>query len=742
MITNALINREHTSMLVKAVVIAIAVALIYMQDLAIVFSNALVFSSANITNYILVIPFLIAYVVYRKRRMLIANALEHRTKAFRFDDAIGLTLVFVALMLYIYGSLTLYAMEYHIYSIPVFVAGLTALLFNLRVLRHSIFAIVILAYLQPPPAELLSEIAGDLSWISATLAEAMLKGYGLNVALQVDYGAPALVVSKGDAQTPFFVGEPSSGLFSTIGLSLFALIAAYIARGALWKRAVMYVIGFPIFFMLNALRISIILLLWYHYGEQVSETFHAMSGSIMAVPGTLAILIIGERLLKVRISIAGSRSNAKGCEQCSISKSLNEHVCLVCSRLLTSTHIDGRAVARFFLIAVVVASMFAVNASQVQAQSSLASRVAAFDMLSIDGREKDTVGIFLPEIDGYRLEYSYRDQRVEKVLRQDAALAYRYVKLDWEARDDASSNMPAEIRRLMQPSFYAAVQISTGKHRWEDSMLIYPSRVGRPTAEVLELKDVELDKDSTARFFVYIRPGQKNAEAVLYWFERVPLKFGDAYENRNVQIVFWSYLSTLARNGFIKDENDVKGVEEFYLSIAKPVKAYWKSITEELLAQKNVENTVRHRFPLVIGTALFPASLLSIREFARFNSARSKSKSIYSKLADDDKAIIDALINVESKRRRRGVGVGVEAGVGGGRGGSDSSNILNLSILSNGYATTEEVRDEYIRLTGRDVSMQDIMLMLRNARESGLVKSMLISIDDEPRLVWKSNVIR
>ncbi|MEM4278470.1 MAG: exosortase/archaeosortase family protein, partial [Candidatus Nitrosocaldus sp.] len=720
--------KEYTSMIVKAAVIAIAVALIYMQDLAIVFSNALVFSSANITNYILVIPFLIAYVVYRKRRMLIVHAQEYRAKAFRLDDTIGLTLVFTALMLYIYGSLTLYAMEYHIYSIPVLVAGLTALLFNLKVLRHSVFAIIILAYLQPPPAELLSEIAGDLSWISATLAEAMLKAYGLSVALQVDYGAPALVVSKGDAQTPFFVGEPSSGLFSTIGLSLFALIAAYIARGALWKRAIMYVIGFPIFFLLNALRISIILLLWYHYGEQVSEAFHAMSGSIMAVPGTLAILIIGERLLKVRISIAGSRSDAgsKGCEQCSLSRSLNEHVCLVCSRLLASVKgIDGRAVARFFLIAVVVASMFVVNASQVQAQSSLASRVAAFDMLSIDGRERDTIGIFLPEIDGYRLEYSYRDQRVEKVLRQDAALAYRYVKLEPSSTSNEDDGTPAEIRRLMQPSVYAAVQISTGKHRWEDSMLIYPSRVGRPTAEVLELKDVKLDKDNTARFFIYIRPGQSNAEAVLYWFERVPLKFGDAYENRNVQIVFWSYLSTLARNGFIKDENDVKGVEEFYISMAKPVKAYWKSITEELLAQKNVENTVRHRFPLVIGTALFPASLLSIREFIRFNSARSKSKSIYSKLADDDKAIIDALINVESKRRR--------GGVGGGRGGSDSSNILNLSILSNGYATTEEVRDEYIRLIGKDVSMQDIMLMLRNARESGLVKSMLVSIDDEPR---------
>ena len=718
------IIQGYTSMLVKAIIIAIAVALIYMQDLSIVFSNALVFSSANITNYILVIPFLIAYIVYRKRRMLAAHALEHRVKAFRLDDAIGLTLVFIALMLYIYGSLTLYAMEYHIYSIPVFVAGLTALLFNLRVLRHSIFAIIILAYLQPPPAELLSEIAGDLSWISATLAEAMLKGYGLNVALQADYGAPALVVSKGDTQTPFFVGEPSSGLFSTIGLSLFALIAAYIARGALWKRAIMYVIGFPIFFMLNALRISIILLLWYHYGEQVSEAFHAMSGSIMAVPGTLAILIIGERLLRVRISI-GSRSDTnskEGCEYCQTSRSLNEHICFICSRLLSSIKIDGRAVARFSLVALIVASMFAVNASQVQAQSSLASRIASFDMLSIDGREKDTVGIFLPEIDGYRLEYSYRDQRVEKVLRQDAALAYRYVKLE-ERSSTGEDGTPAEIRRLTQPSVYAAVQISTGKHRWEDSMLIYPSRVGRPTAEMLELKDIQLDKDSTARFFVYIRPGQKNAEAVLYWFERVPLKFGDAYENRNVQIVFWSYMSTLARNGFIKDENDLKGAEEFYLSMAKPVKAYWKSITEELLAQKNVENVVKHRFPLVMGTGLLPASLLSIREFVRFNSARSRSNAIYSRLTGDDKAIVDAVVNAERKKDKEGI-------EGGG-----------IPLFDNAYATTEEVMAEYRRLVNRDVSINDLLLMLRYARDSGLVKSMIIGIDDEPKVVWKSNVL-
>ena len=773
------ILKGYSGMIIKAAVIAIAVILIYMQDLAIVFKDALVFSSANITNYILVLPFLVAYIIYRKRRMLIAHAIEHRRKAFRLDDAIGLTLVFSAMMLYIYGSLTLYAMEYHIYSIPIFVAGSTVLLFNLRVLRHSIFAIVILAYLQPPPAELLSEVAGDLSWLSATIAEAMLKAYGLQVSLQVDYGAPALVVSKDNTQTPFFVGEPSSGLFSTIGLSLFALIAAYIARGALWKRIVMYMIGFPIFFLLNATRISIILLLWYHYGEQVSETFHAMSGSIMAVPGTLAVLIIGERLLKVRINLVTATStasprsgsgidsrdmmirknnNEEGCAHCPLSRSLNERICLVCSRILVSIpSIDGRAIARFFLIALIIAGMFAVNTSQVNAQSSHASKVAKFDMLSIDGRERDTVGLFLPYIDGYALEYAYRDQRVEKVLRQDAALAYRYIRLDEGSSTGNGSDLPAEVSRLLKPSVYVAVQISAGKHRWEDSMLIYPSRVGRPTAEVLELKDLQLDKDSTARFFAYIRPGQKNPEAVLYWYERVPLRFGDTYENRNVQIVLWSYTSTLARNGFIKDEQNLREVEEFYLSLAKPIKAYWRQVTEELTIQKTVEKTVRQSFPLIMSVAFLPASLLLIREFAKTNSSRGSIDVLYSRLADDDRLIVDAVISASMKRRRM---MEWEK-----RDGANNNNnkkkkkddvdtttttitagIKPLAhmvhrIRDSGYATTEEVREEYTRLTGRSVSTEEIIEMLRNARDSGLVKSMIISVDDEPKVVWKSNVM-
>ncbi len=716
MIANIATLKEHNTLLINAVVIAIAVALMYMQDLAVIFKDALVFSSANITNYILIIPFLLAYVVYRKRKVLITVALEEngkrrRGKILRFDNIIGLILISIAVILYIYGSLTLYALEFHIYSIPLFVAGLTAFLFNLKVLRHAIFAIVILAYLQPPPAELLSDIAGDLSWLSATLAESMLKAYGLDVTLETSYGAPALVISKDNAQMPFFVGEPSSGLFSTIGLSLFALIAAYIAKGVVWKRGIMFVIGFPLFFLLNALRISIILLLWYHYGEQVSEAFHAISGSIMAIPGTLIVLIIGDKLLRVSIRSFSSKSNDE-CFYCSKSSSLHEHICLVCSRVLVSIKgINTNSIARFALIAIIVGSMIAV--SQVQVNTALANttadRLRSFDMSSITGKERETVGLLLPELDGYMLEYAYRDTRVEKVLRQDAALAYRYIKVE----DNADSNNNEISSILNRKSFYVGMQISNGRHKWEDSMLIHPSRVGRPTAEVLELKDVNISKDETARLFAYIRPNQKQAEIVLYWFERMPLRFNDTYENRNIQIVLWSYLSTLARNGFIKDENDIKGAEEFYITIAKQIKSYYNVIKSQLQQEKVVQDTVKQRFPLLMSASILPAALLSLRELSKVNTDKSGSMRLYSRLSKDDRMIIDALIN--------------------------ASNNNNNSNNNQGYATTEQVALEYAKLANKSVSIDDVMNMLINARDSGLVKSMIVSINDEPMLVWKSN---
>src|SRR6185436_13731503 len=223
-------------LVIKAVALIICVSAFYSPDLSIVLANALKFTTGNIANYTIIIPFLSAFIIYRKRKILQAVAYnENRDNqaypGVRLDDIVGITLCSVAVIAYIASSATLYALEFHLVTLPFFLAGGVALLFNLGTLKHLILAIFLLLYLQPPPGELVSELAADLSWASAVLNHALLSTFGMPIELDPSFGAPALVIQTGHGKVPFFVGEPSSGVFSTISLSLFAIFVSYIIRG-------------------------------------------------------------------------------------------------------------------------------------------------------------------------------------------------------------------------------------------------------------------------------------------------------------------------------------------------------------------------------------------------------------------------------------------------------------------------------------------------------------------------------
>ena len=153
-------------LLIGAAIIIIGTVIIYGKDLSLIFGEALVLSSANIGNYILALPFMSGFVLYKKRKVLKAvAAFGEDTK--RISIPLGISLSAIAIILYVFGSSTLYALEYHIYSMPLLLSGLTLILFNFKMLRHSFFAIAILLFLQPPPADFISQVSADLSWVSA-----------------------------------------------------------------------------------------------------------------------------------------------------------------------------------------------------------------------------------------------------------------------------------------------------------------------------------------------------------------------------------------------------------------------------------------------------------------------------------------------------------------------------------------------------------------------------------------------
>src|SRR5450759_3330141 len=120
------LNQHRLAIALKFSVITIAVVALYVQDLSVVFKGALTNESIF---HILAIPFLFAYLIYRKRKMINAalQPPQTGTRGFQkyFTSLAGISLCAVAILTYWYGSYTFTPLEYHMLTLPVLAAGLT-----------------------------------------------------------------------------------------------------------------------------------------------------------------------------------------------------------------------------------------------------------------------------------------------------------------------------------------------------------------------------------------------------------------------------------------------------------------------------------------------------------------------------------------------------------------------------------------------------------------------------------------
>ena len=662
-----------------------ATLLVYGQDLAVIFSNSLVFTSGNVGNYVLAVPLMALVVIHRKRHVLNSVIFREDRKRW-FSDPTGIALILTAAVLFLYGSSTLYAPYYHTYSMILFLCGATILVFNFSTFRHVFFAIAILTFLQPPPGELIAGIAADISWVSAVLVNNALHILAIPADLTSNLGAPTFLVTKpGGQQNTFVIGEPSSGVFSTIGMSVFALFVAYISGGRVWKRTALFAASFPLFFLLNTTRIGVIILLWFFFNSDAAESFHLVGGMLMVTIGTIALLIIGERVFG--IPYIRPRLSVLKCELCDACQSRHEQFCLMCGRRLGDPYPRARLrwILSFFLIVLVGTSVY--TASNVSSAVDTSKGIESLNIRSVKGDE--TVPYVLPVVAPYTPVFAYRDKATESVLNQDLALAYRYV------------NLNSSLTDTTQP--YVGIQISNGKHTWEDSLITYPSSVGRPSAKVIDLEDITINHDQTATFFMYQRVGSNTTEAVVYWFERLPLNFGSHLENRNVFIVLWIYTNSLVRDHVIAHDNDAQGTKHYLTGFANPIKDFWSGITSHAIAYSLLNNFMERNAPLLFFLSIVPASAIVLSKYMKRRSVGSRYQKLFANLAvPSDKTVIVAAAECEPK-----------ASVG-----------RNLAAKFNSH------------IAGR-VQTSVFVNLLKNAEEAGFLKGEVATRNDIPYFVWR-----
>jgi exosortase len=661
---------ENYVTIISISLIVLIILAVYWQDLSILFNEAL---NSEAVSYIVLIPLLASYLVYRKRDLvkgsLALERLRGKARIISVSDFVGVAICLAAFLVYWYGSYSFTPLEYHVVSLVIFIIGVTLILTSLKTLLILLFPIAFLVFLVPPPSSIISSAGGILASINTQGSYNLLKIVGLPVSLSEKFGAPIIALNTTPTPTEFGVFQASSGVYSLLTFTTFAIFLIYITRGSLAKRAFLFVLGFLILPVLNITRISIIVSAAYFFGQEVSDIFHAFSGWLLIFFGIFLLLIIGEKIL--HLQIYRSSKEVSPCSDCNNGFQSLGAFCSSCGKFLKTA--QTRIPKRFWLKA------FALLVGSYLLLVSISAPVFAVAQgLSLSNSPEENINAF-PEVAGYRLQFLYRDSNYERIAGQDLSLVYAYLPPN-------SSKLPV----------YLLVGVATSiqnLHNWEDSLIAW--QIGRglpPLVDLLESSDVQITENPRiiARYLVFNHPSNYTYVAI-YWFQRANFKFGLTVEPRYVRINLL-YLAT--------NPNDAPALKEELITIGQSVAAYWEPLQVQSLVSIGIPMT-----QFLLGSVVFAGVFIQTSQYALEQRKKRTNLKMFEKLAsENEKALYQTLNDLSQKTKE---------------------------------TTTENVASAFENATGSAVKTDELIKMLNNLQRHGIIKIDIININDQPLLVWK-----
>jgi len=469
----------------------------------------------------------------------------------------------------------------------------------------------------PPPSEILYGIGATLSVLSSEVSNAIVNALGIQSTIITEYGNPTIVITRPDG-TPshFTVGIACSGIYSLIGFIIFAAFIAYIIRDKPWKKLTLLLLGVPIIYLFNIIRITIILLIGYQFGEETAlQTFHLLGGWILIFIGTLLLLTISEKIFKTQIFFKSTEK----CLECCPKPQSNQRFCLTCGRIANPPSVAFKRSDLVKMVAIASAIILLVS---IQMPVFALTQGPPIVIVNTPSGQQISTSI-LPEIAGYNLYFSYRDREFEEIAKQDMALVYSYVPIE-------PSNKP----------IYVVIEIAQTRsslHPWETCLITWPATHGyQPSVTQIELKDIQIIQNPPiiSRFFVFNYTATNQTQAVLYWFESAIFTANTTSQQKHVKISLITYP---------ENPNDLPLIEKQMVTIGTAIASYWEPIKTwsqiaMLLSQQGAY------LALTVSALLIPLVILYILQERKQRKANTAA---YQKLSNQNKQIIDAVLETE-----------------------------------------------------------------------------------------------
>jgi exosortase len=656
-----------------------ATLLVFWNDLQIVLNEGLV---AEGYSHVLLLPFVLAYLIYRKRHVLAAmQGLPDKKSFGDIWTVVGGSLLLTSFVVYFYSTETTYALEWRIIVLPVFITGMVLVLFGYRFWREIAVPIAFLAFFDPYFIQLTNPYWELLANISAIGAHDLLASLGYATQLTTTLTGPVIqTVNPRGTQYAFDIGVGSSGLQSLIGYTLFAALVAYIFVGSIPKRLVLFVLGYPLLVGMNIIRIAGIIGLTNFVGQTAGDIFHLTGGLFLVFIGSVLLLLMGQHVLK--LGFGPSLGSIKPCQH----RIRGDRFCFQCGGALPGRG-PSLTRSRFTGLLVVIAGTLLLLSilTPAYAQTSSLTKV------DLGSQSPAVLTQLLPNIPGWNLSFVYRDTATQAALEADAALIFVYQR-----------NNPATME---QQTIYAIVQVGPIFHTWEDSLYYHPKNLGLPYANVSVLQPLTvvgsgpLPTSVVATFFVFRRPGLNLTEAVLEWTSRGTFTIDGTKQERFLMMSIYQNVPALVNAGLITNSSDLKQVRNVYLPFARSI-VYAQGLAERI-------TYIRLNFPItygLLGSILVPGTLGIAGH------------------------------SVESSYRRRVVKRIV-------RGVASKGDILMLKSVQSadksGRGLLTEIRNAYAALGGPKGSAEQFVVAINRASELGIVEPAIVEQFGAPYWAWK-----
>lgn len=224
-------------------------------------------------NHGYLIPVVAAYML-----LLRADAMKHAAARGQWS---GLILVLAGVLLLLLGELSaLYIIIQ--YAFLVALVGLVVIAYGWRGAAVIWAPLAYLFFMIPLPTFLYNNLSAELQLVSSEIGVGVLRLAGVSVFLEGN------VIDLGEFQLQ--VAEACSGLRYLFPLTSFSFLCAFLYRGPVWHKAIIFLSSIPITILMNSFRIGVIGILVEHYGIAMARGFlHDFEGWVifMACVGIL-----------------------------------------------------------------------------------------------------------------------------------------------------------------------------------------------------------------------------------------------------------------------------------------------------------------------------------------------------------------------------------------------------------------------------------------------------------------------